>query len=144
MILLDTTVLVYAVGADHPLRRPCRGIVEAIGEGRLEATTTVEVIQEFVHVRSRSRGRVDAARLGRSFARLLAPLVRPGAEDLAEGLDLFEHHRQLGPFDAVLVAAAISAGATLVSADTAFARVPGLLHAHPSEALRELGTPGSE
>jgi predicted nucleic acid-binding protein len=53
MIVLDTTVLVYAVGADHSLRRPCRDLVEAIAERRIEATTTVEVIQEFVHVRGR-------------------------------------------------------------------------------------------
>ena len=45
MIILDTTVLVYAVGEDHPLREPSRTIVSAIADGRLEATTTVEVVK---------------------------------------------------------------------------------------------------
>ena len=40
MIILDTTVLVYAVGADHPLRDPRRRVLVAHGEGRIEATTT--------------------------------------------------------------------------------------------------------
>lgn len=35
VIVLDTTVLVYAVGAEHPLRDPCRRLVEAIADGQL-------------------------------------------------------------------------------------------------------------
>ena len=77
MILLDTTVLVYAKGQDHPLRDPCRELIAAVAEQRIEATTTVEVIQEFVHVRSRRTGRADAAALGRDYAELLAPLLIP-------------------------------------------------------------------
>ena len=55
MIVLDTTVLVYAVGADHPLREPCQLLVRAIADGTILATTTIEVIQEFTHVRGRRR-----------------------------------------------------------------------------------------
>ena len=74
MIVLDTTVLVYAKGTDHPLREPCRDLIAAIAEERLHATTTTEAIQEFVHVRARRRDRGDAAALGRSYAELLSPL----------------------------------------------------------------------
>lgn len=121
MIVLDTTVLVYAVGAEHPLRDPCRRLVEAIADGQLEATTTVEVIQEFAHVRSRRRGRSDAARLSNDYAELLAPLITVSPEDLRAGLTLFEHHERLGAFDAVLAATAGAHEATaLVSTDSAF------------------------
>ena len=76
MIVLDTTVLIYAVGSEHPLREPCRGLVEAITDGRVEATTTVEVIQEFVHVRARRRGGADAAERGREPLRLLGSVLK--------------------------------------------------------------------
>jgi predicted nucleic acid-binding protein len=132
VIVLDTTVLVYAIGAEHPLRDPCRRLVDAIGAGHVEATTTVEVIQELVHVRARRRSRADAARQGRSCAALLAPLIRPTSEDLADGLALFEAHDGLGAFDAVLAASALARGAdALVSADEAFAVVPGLVTLGP-------------
>lgn len=76
MIVLDTTVLVYAKGAEHPLRDPCRDLVAAIADERIAATTTAEVIQEFVHVRARRRDRSDAAALGRvTYAELLSPLL---------------------------------------------------------------------
>ena len=133
MIVLDTTVLVYAVGDEHPLKEPCRDLVEAIAEDRVEATTTVEVIQEFVHIRARRRARSDATERGRELLRLLGPLISPGEAELALGLRLFEEHDGLGMFDAVLAASAMLSGAdALVSADRAFASVRGLTHLDPS------------
>lgn len=127
MIVVDTTVLVYAVGEEHPLREPSRRLVQAFGDGRAEGTTSVEAIQEFVHVRARRRDRRDAVRLGRAFARLLSPLLLVEPSELEAGLRLFERHHALGAFDAVLAAAAMSHGAeALVSSDAAFADVPRL------------------
>lgn len=134
MIVLDTTVLVYSKGAEHPLRGPCRDLIAAIGEGRIEATTSVEAIQEFVHVRARRRGRSDASALGRDYAGLLAPLLTVGHEHLQQGLALFERVKSLGAFDAVLAAAAIDAAATLISADGSFADVPDLSFTQPDVA----------
>ena len=140
MIVVDTTVLVYAKGADHPLREPCRALIAAVDDGRVRATSTVEAIQEFVHVRARRRDRSDAADLGRAYADLLAPLLQVSESDLREGLRLFERHSALGSFDAVLAAAAMSAGAqALVSADRAFMDVPGLPYVDPgTPALQRL------
>ncbi len=132
MIILDTTVLVYAKGEAHPLRNPCRELIAAIADRRLDATTTVEAIQEFVHVRARRRDRADAVALGRDYVELLSPLLSPTDIHLHEGLSLFERIEGLGAFDAVLAATALDAGASaLLSADTAFAAVPGLPHVVP-------------
>jgi predicted nucleic acid-binding protein len=135
VIVLDTTVLVYAVGADHPLREPCRAIVRAVGQGRVAGTTTVEVIQEFAHVRARRRGRVDATRAGLDFATLLAPLVRPNDADVRRGLELFREHDQIGAFDAILTATVLNDDRLtgVVSADRAFAKIPGLRHEFPAD-----------
>ena len=127
MIVLDTTVLVYAVGDAHELRDPARALVQSVERGALQATTTAEAVQEFVHVRARRRDRRDAATLGRAYAALLSPLLQPSEDDLERGLRLFERNQELGAFDAVLAAAAIGGGAAgLVSADRSFASVRGL------------------
>jgi hypothetical protein len=142
VIVLDTTVLVYAKGDDHPLRGPCRELVAAIGDGMVEATTTVEVIQEFVHVRARRRGRKDAARLGEDYAELLGPLLSTSRDDLRRGLEMFIELEALDAFDAVLAAAAVGAGATtLVSADRAFATIRQLEHVIPNAAGIEVLIP---
>jgi predicted nucleic acid-binding protein len=134
VILLDTTVLVHALGDDHPLRQPCRALIDAIGDGGLRATTTVEVIQEFAHVRSRRHGRADAAALARRFADLLSPLHGLDEDDLRVSLDLFVAHDSLGPFDAVLAATVLRNDHIdmLVSTDRAFGHVRDLEWADPS------------
>lgn len=142
MIVLDTTILAYAVGDDHPLRAPCRRLLTAHGEGRIEATTTIEVIQEFAHIRARRRTRIDAVAQARHYLSAF-PVLAATADDVDRGLTLFERHPALGAFDAVLAAVALDRGAeALVSADRAFASVPNLRWVDPgTPALRRLINP---
>jgi predicted nucleic acid-binding protein len=132
MIILDTTVLAYAVGELHALREPCRRLLVAHADGVIEATTTVEVLQELAHVRARRRPREDSVNLTRQYAAALNPIVTTAA-DLDAGLLLFRDHAELGAFDAILAAVAIQRQAEcLISADRAFASVPGLAWIDPS------------
>jgi predicted nucleic acid-binding protein len=126
VIILDTTVLVYAVGTDHPLRDPARWILAAHRDGILVASTTVEVLQEFLHIRARRRGREDAAALTRRYVETFELLTTSGG-DLIRGTDLFRRSKRLGAFDSVIAAVAMERGANaFVSADTAFGEVDGL------------------
>lgn len=134
MILLDTTILVYAVGADHSLRSPCSQLLEWVADGSVRATTTLEAVQEFTRIRAIRRTRADAAALGRNYAIALSPLVQPALEDLLEGLELYRRVTSLGSFDAVLAVTARRRGWCLVSADRGFARVAGLTHLNPSSS----------
>jgi predicted nucleic acid-binding protein len=140
VIVLDTTVLAYAVGADHPFRVPCQRLVGAIADGDIQATTTIEVIHEFAHVRARRRDRNDAAELARDYVELLSPLLIVEEPDLREGLRLFEEITSIGAFDAVLAAAAHAVGAdALVSADAGYSAVASVRHVIPDEeGVREL------
>jgi predicted nucleic acid-binding protein len=140
LIVVDTTVLMYAAGGEHALKEPSRRLIDAIGVGRVVATTTVEVVQEFAYVFARRRPRAVAVRHARRYAELLSPLLPVRPLGLDYGLALFEAHPRLGCFDAVLAAAALVEGAeALVSADAGFADVVGLNHVVPgSEAFDEL------
>jgi predicted nucleic acid-binding protein len=133
MIVLDTTVLVYAKGADHPLRGPCRALIDAIGRKAIGATTTPEVIQEFAHVRARRDGRSRAVSDARGLVSTLGPLLLVDSASLSLGLRIYEETAGLGSFDAVLAAVAIFGSAdALVSADRGFADVKGLTHVDPA------------
>jgi predicted nucleic acid-binding protein len=48
-VFLDTAIFMYAGGADHPLRASCRAILRRVDDGVLDATTSVEVVQEILH-----------------------------------------------------------------------------------------------
>lgn len=135
MIVLDTTVLVYAVGEEHPLRGPCRWLLDGVLAGQISATTTPEVIQEFVDVHGRRRPRSRAARLGRAYAIGLAPLLTTEPDDLERGLRLYVDHPKLSAFDSVLAATAIRFDPdAFVSADRAFGAVRSLRYVDPSVA----------
>lgn len=135
MIVLDTTVLLYAVGTQHRFREPCRTLVQAIHTGQLTATTTIETIQEFTHVRARRRDRSEAADLGYAYLDLLSPLLIVEEAALREGIRLFTAHDGLGAFDAVLAAATLTSGASaLVSTDAAFSQVAQIRHIVPDDA----------
>jgi predicted nucleic acid-binding protein len=132
VIHLDTTILVYAAGEEHPLRAPCRRVLQAHGDGLIHATATVEVIQEFAHVYARRRGRARAAELAAAYADALEPVMTT-PEELRSGLDVWVRHPRLGAFDAVVAAVAISRGANaLISADHAFEGIPGLRWIDPA------------
>lgn len=116
-----------------------RRVVDAVANGRLGATTSLGVIEEFTHVAARRRGRTDATALARQYVRLLQPLRLEEAEDLDVGLGLFERHATLGSFDALLAAVAIRHGDTILSPDRGFAGIPAVRHADlTSDALDDL------
>lgn len=132
MIVLDTNILVYAVGASHPAREPSRRLVEAIRAGTVVATTTVQVMQEFAHVYSQRRPRAEASDLARRYRTLLTPLLVSTEDDVVGALTLFSRHERLDASDALLAATALANDAdALVSADSAFAGIPRLRHVAP-------------
>ena len=133
MILVDTTVMVYALGDPHPLKAPCRRFLDAVDARQVQATTTIEAIQEFVHIWARRRSRHDAVSFAHDHARLFSPLLSPSMSDLLDGLWLFARNPKLGSFDCILAATAMSNNVeALVSADTGFSGVHGLNHVNPA------------
>ena len=131
MILLDTNVLVYALGRPHPLREPSRRVLDAVSKGRVEAGTIDTVVIEFLHVFSRRRSKASAASAARDYVELLGPLVEVTAKDVALGVDIFENH-ELGSADALVAAVAANHDAeALVTADRSFEGVPGILVLDP-------------
>ncbi len=132
-MVLDTTLLVYALVEEHTVTATSRALLELMRDGEVRATTTVEVIQEFCHVRTRRRSRADAPGRARAFARGLTPLVRPDETELLQGLQLYRASSALSP-SGVLAATALGRGWALASADQAFAAGQG-----PVAASRKMG-----
>jgi uncharacterized protein len=133
-VFLDTSVIVHATGATHPLREPCREIVRLSGEGRLTAETSVETVQELVHVLlRRHRNRPAAVAQAQAVGRLceVHDFVRA---DLDDAMTLYREHPALDMRDAVYAATALNRGLRhLISTDRAFQGVPGLAWVDPAD-----------
>ena len=48
-VLVDTAVIMYAAGAEHPLRDPSRRVLSRVGTGDLDGVISVEIVQEIFH-----------------------------------------------------------------------------------------------
>lgn len=133
-IFIDTTVLMYAAGGEHPLREPCRRIVEAIGSKRVDAATSTEVIQEILH-RGIAIRRVDASvDLANRTMDLFAPVLPITHALMRRVPDLVRRYPGLDARDLIHVATCIHEGIpAIVSADRGFDQVAEVRRIDPSE-----------
>lgn len=132
--LYDTSIFVYAVGTEHPFREPCRAILRRNAEGGLAGEASIELVQEFAHVRLRRSGdRTEALELAGWVAQLCRLHAFEPA-DLPLAFSLLARHPQLQVRDAVMASTALNRGLTaILSTDRAFDQVDGLRRVDPAD-----------
>ncbi len=137
--LLDTAVFVYAVGADHPYRDPCRRLLDPEALYRYGGEASVQAIQELLHQRTRRTGdRGGSVEVARAMAEL-CPLHELTPADLRTGLELFRQVPHLTGRDALHAATAINRDIpTIVSPDPDFDGIAQLQRLDPIEAATRL------
>ena len=126
MILVDSNVLMYASGADHPNKAPAVRFLERVGSGELEAAVDAEVLQEIVH-RYRALNRWDQGRQVYVLARILFPDVLPvTGEVMDRAKQLLDRDNSLSARDAVHAAVVVVYGLDgILTFDLDFDRIPG-------------------
>lgn len=137
-VFVDTAILMYAGGAEHPLRRPCRELLERVATGDVRAVTSVEVVQEILH-RFRPSSVSDVGqRMARAALELFAPVLPITHRTMERALALaaLAEHDRLSSRDLVHAALCQEEGiAVIVSPDRGFDAVEGLIRADPSVPL---------
>lgn len=134
-LLFDTAVFLYARGGKHPYREPCRALLRRTQTGDVVSEASVEVVQEFVHVRLRRGGQRSAVMAEARAVAAACRLHRFDQEILTLSLVLLERHIALDARDAVHAATALTAGIEIiVSPDRAFDDIVELRRVDPLEA----------
>lgn len=127
MILVDTNVLVYAIGGAHELREPARRVIDGVQRGAIPGATIGAVYLEFLHVYSRRRSPAAAAAAIQDLITLLGLPIELLASELVVAAGLYERHTCLEAVDAALAAVSLRPEVEgLVTADRAFFDVPGV------------------
>lgn len=127
MRLIDTNVIVYAVGKAHPLREGARKVLDQVGEGTLEANIDAEVLQEILHVYS-ARGERTKGFDTINDLLLLFPNPFPiGREEIEAASDLMRAYSFLTARDGVHAAVVrIHELDGIVTADKIFDGIKGV------------------
>lgn len=144
-VLVDANVFIYALGAEHPYREPCRLLVAALAEQRIAGETSVEIVQEFVHVRRRRGDSGDATQRAREILAWDLPLHDFDVDDLERALQLLDRYESLPGRDAVHAATALNRGIDcILSTDAHFDLIHDLTRIDPGDpaALEGIKRPG--
>ena len=138
-VLIDSSVPLYALGAESRWREPCRRVLEMIADGTLVGVASTEMIQEVVHHRLRmTSSRAHAAADARDVA-ALHRLIPFDETVLRAALDLIEQTDTIRGRDAVHAATAITQGiGVIVSTDPAFDAVPGISRLDPLAFIQNI------
>jgi hypothetical protein len=134
-VFIDTAVIMYAIGSDHPLKEPCRRVLARVAEGGLDAVVSVEVVQEIVHrfVAVRRPG-LGAAVAGETLD-LFAPVLPVTHFVMRRVPELVGEYPNLTARDIVHVATCQQEGIeTIISPDRGFDAVVGLRRVDPVDA----------
>ena len=131
---IDTAVIMYAAGGEHPLREPSRRVLSRIGNGELDGVISVEVIQEIIH-RFLSLGRSD---IGQEQAKeamdFFAPVLPITHALMRRVPDLALRYPSLHARDLVHVATCIHEGITdIISPDRGFDHVAEVRRIEPTD-----------
>ncbi|HSF39860.1 MAG TPA: type II toxin-antitoxin system VapC family toxin [Thermoanaerobaculia bacterium] len=114
MILLDTNILMYAAGAEHPHKEPSRQYLERIARGEIEAALDAETLQEILHRYKAIRRWPEGGQVY-DLARLIVPVVLPvTAGILDRSRNLLDEYPGLTARDALHAAVALSHGARAI------------------------------
>lgn len=133
---LDANVVMYAAGAAHPLREPCRNALKRAVDRHAGLITDAEVLQEILH-RYFSIGLPDVAQaVYRSTISLCGEVLPIEVRHTSRALELLLEHRALTPRDAVHVATMETHGLTrLLSTDRDFDVLSQVERIDPAEFL---------
>jgi predicted nucleic acid-binding protein len=120
-VLVDTNVILYAIGGPHPYAEPCRQIVALAGEGHIDMEAPVDLVQEVLHHRARRLGDRRQAATDAQAAATLCRLHAVEPQDASAAAKLFAGSNRLSARDAVFAAVAMRHGLdTILSADSDF------------------------
>ena len=123
-VFIDTSIIMYAAGADHPLSEPCRRILDGISAGSISAATSAEVVQEIIHRFIAVRRGQDGADLATKTMDLFAPVLPITHALIRRVPGLARRYPALDARDLIHVATCIHEGITdIVTSDKAFESV---------------------
>jgi hypothetical protein len=131
MILVDSNVLMYAAGGDHPNKTAAVAFLDGIAHGKYRAAIDAEVLQEILH-RYSALNRWEEGCKVYQLSRTLFPDVLPiTGEVLDRARDLIGRYWPLSARDAIHAAVVDAYSlAGICTFDRDFDRIRGLKRVH--------------
>ncbi len=134
LIFVDANIPMYAHGAAHPLREPCRVALSKMARGEMQTCTSAEVHQEILYRYLSLDRPIQAVQVSRDFATLVPAILPIARQDVERVWQLMVMYPGLSCRDYLHIAVMLNNNIThILSADTHFDRVGELVHISPQQ-----------
>ncbi|KKU13130.1 MAG: putative ribonuclease VapC [Parcubacteria group bacterium GW2011_GWC2_45_7] len=131
---LDTSVILYAAGAQHEYKKSCATIIEQIAREELSVCISTEVLHEIVHRYTRLSKKQEGIKIARDISELVQVLP---VDDVAflHALTILEQC-EVDTRDAVHAAVVLHFGIShIISADKHFERIKEVTRIDPTALI---------
>lgn len=126
-VFIDSNIPMYVAGSEHANRVPARRFLQRVREGRVDACTSTEVLQEILYRYSALERRELAARVYDLFVELCPSVLPITLAETDRARDLLTTNQHLSARDAVHAAAMLNHGIERIATfDRGFDNLPGI------------------
>ncbi|TAK34231.1 MAG: PIN domain-containing protein [Chloroflexota bacterium] len=132
MKLLDTNVIIYAVGRPHRYKRACARLIRDVSDDSVDFNVDAELLQEVLHVYTFRGERPLGLTVCEKVLSLFPSVLPVGRDEIVVARQLMVRYPQLLPRDAIHAAAVQTNRLEgIVSADRVFDTIQGLVRFDP-------------
>ena len=129
---LDSNILMYCFGKDHPLKEPCKKLIDLIGRGVIAAVTDTEVLQEILYRYISIKKQGLAFELCEATIAICQAILPVTLQDIKLAKEILLNHTNINVRDAVHTASMQHNGlGKILSADTHFDSIAGIERVDP-------------
>jgi predicted nucleic acid-binding protein len=131
---IDANVVMYSLGGSHPLRDPCKKILEKIKAQKIRVVTDTEVLQEILYryfsIKKYAFGEIAYI----SMVQFCAKIFPVRVQDTDRALELLKTFPAITSRDAIHAATMINNGIKqILSTDTHFDLIPEIRRIDPAK-----------
>jgi len=137
LFFLDANIIMYCLGAEHPLKAPCLRVLEQIRDGKIHVCASTEIQQETLHRYYRQKQQEVGDKAYRLLTDLCYVVYPVTLADMERAFSILHEVPEVNVRDAVHAAVMLNNGLThILSADDHFDRIAGITRVKPGTALR--------
>lgn len=136
MKLIDTNIIIYALGVQHPYKAACAVILNDVAQNLEDYAVDAEALQEVMYVLNRRGRREEAINRTRDLMDVFKLIIPIGTAEIGTATFFLERYPSLSPRDAIHAAVAqLHRLEGIVSTDRAFDGIGGLVRYDPAELI---------
>lgn len=132
LFFLDANIIMYCLGAEHPLKTSCLRVIERIRDGKIVVCTSTEVQQEILYRYYAQQRREIGDRAYRLLTELSHIVYSVTPDDMERAFSILHEVSDIDVRDAVHAAVMLNNGLThILSTDNHFDRITGITRVEP-------------